>query len=175
MSVRSGVPNTKRTCSFVMPGWILASISEEMKFPCWILTLYGVSIFSHFFIPVGFVLSSFSDSDISCCGVSAALRSGIFVPDKVRVVSSSFQAGLVSSLAGAGFDVSMGSASSIRGFLEAQPIANTVADVSSTGVRRYRHKLAVFLCITKLDPNSNLLSRFNKHYMIKQIIIQNQF
>ena len=88
----------------------------------------------------------------------------------LSVVRSAFSVATVTFSAS-----SEGSASSIRGFFEAQPITKTVADVSSTGVRRYRHRLTIFLCITKLNPKSNLLSRFHKHYMIKQIIIKNQF
>ena len=43
MSVTSGVPRMNRTCSFVMPGFNCATISWEMKLPCWITIRYGVT------------------------------------------------------------------------------------------------------------------------------------
>src|SRR3970040_1200299 len=43
MSVSSGVPSTKRTCSLLIPGLSWDTISWRMKFSCWISTLYGVT------------------------------------------------------------------------------------------------------------------------------------
>ncbi|MNC88747.1 hypothetical protein D3C83_45970 [compost metagenome] len=39
----SGVPRINLTCSFDMPGFSCATISCDMKLPCWITIRYGVT------------------------------------------------------------------------------------------------------------------------------------